>query len=165
MEKQLEQIQAKLDLILELLNKTQLRLDESEIDIEETSKDPREVKLEALYSLDDDKFIEDCLIGKSIAADVTLLQRYYLPADRHSIVKCSNNSVKYWLAGKWNKDIMSEYTKTILCKNLINCYLKVNSFERYENNMDRFIENQAYIKKLRTPKHQGNLMIAVMKLL
>lgn len=168
MEKRLEQIEIKIDKILELLQTGPLSCVKGVGEVncdEESQKEPREVKMETLYSLDDDKLIESCLIGKSAATDLKLIKKYYFPLDRYSITKCGSNSVKYWLGGKWNKDVLGEYTKTVLCKNLINCYLKVNSFERYENNMDRFIENQAHIKKLGTPKYQGSLMGAVMKLL
>lgn len=169
MEKRLEQIESKIDTILKLLQTGKVScikgVGGSEESNEEKIKEPREVKMETLYSLKDDKLIEGCLIGKSVNTDLKLLKKYYLTIDRASITKCGSSSVKYWLGGKWNKDVLGEYTKTVLCKNLINCYLKVNSFERYENNMDRFIENQAHIKKLGTPKYQGSLMAVVMKLL
>jgi hypothetical protein len=165
MEKRLKQIETKIDKILELLQTGQFKGVEGGDSDGDELKDPREVKMEGLYSLEHDKLIESCLIGKSIGTDLKLIKKYYFPLDRVSITKCGSNSVKYWLGGKWNKDILGEYTKTVLCKNLISCYLKVNSFERYENNMDNFIENQAHIKKLGTPKYQTNLMGAVMKLL
>lgn len=164
MEKRLQQIETKIDTILELLQTSKFKGVEGVDDLE-GGGEPREVKLEGLYSLEDDKLIENCLIEKSVNSDLKLIAKYYFPGGNRSITKCSGNSVKYWLGGKWNKDVLGEYTKTVLCKNLISCYLKVNSFERYENHMDRFIENQAHIKKLGTPKYQTSLMAAVMKLL
>lgn len=157
MEKKLEQIEKKIDKILEFLQINKLNY------IKENIKEPREVKLETLFSLDDDKFIESCLIKRSIDYDLKLIKKYYFPSDRYSIIKCKNQSIKYWLDGKWNKDILGEYTKSVLCKNLINCYLKINTYERYENNIDNFIENQTYIKKLGTLKYQNNLIKVIIK--
>lgn len=169
MDERLKQIEIKIDKILEILQTCGLReagvgevVEVEEVKVPQTV---REVKQEGLYSLEDDKLIESCLVGKSISSDLKLIRKYYFPLDKVSITKCGTNSVKYWLGKKWYKDVLGEYTKTVLCKNLISCYLKVNSFERYENNMDHFIENQAHIQKLKTPKYQGMLMQQVMKLL
>lgn len=118
-----------------------------------------------LYTKDNSKFIENCLTCHSLSADLKFLQMFYLEPGLYSVQKCSSNSVKYWLEGNWNKDILSEYTKTVMCKNMINAYLNINQFDKYENNMEVFFENQTHINKLKTPKYQASLMQQFMKLL
>lgn len=132
-------------------------------DVEE--KTIRDMKSDNLYTKENSKFIENCLTSHSVSADLKFLQKFYLKPGFHSVQKCSSNSVKYWLEGNWNKDILSEYTKTVMCKNMINAYLNVNQFDKYENNMEVFLENQTHINKLKTPKYQASLIQQFMKLL
>lgn len=135
-------------------------------DVEKTEdKKRRDMKSDNLYTKENSKFIENCLTSHSVSADLKFLQKFYLTPGLHSVQKHSSNSVKYWLDGSWNKDILSEYSKTVMCKNMINAYLNINQFDKYENNMDIFLENQTHINKLKSLKYQANLMQQFMKLL
>jgi hypothetical protein len=159
MDEKLNRIEEKLDLLLSLIKNNKVK-------VKDEVKKTRELKQENLLlnELDNNlKFVENCLISKSIISDIKLIKKFYLDNEKPSIEKSGKNGIRYWLAGCWNNDILNEYTKTVLCKNLITTYLFVNSFERYENNMDQFMENQDYIKKLRTPKYQNMIIQQLIK--
>ena len=72
-------------------------------------------------------------------------------------IRCKNNKkLEYWENNIWNSDIKK--LQDILSKNIQTCYLLVNNFNNYNNNIDVFMKNQNYILGLSDNKYKDKLI-------
>jgi hypothetical protein len=62
-------------------------------------------------------------------------------------------------------DVNGTYIKNVILNNIENCYLKVNIFDNYENNMEQFLKNQEHINKLSENKYKDNFLNKIIPLI
>jgi hypothetical protein len=88
-----------------------------------------------------------------------------IPKEYYPIRHIQKN-LQYWLNNKMNDDdVNGTYIKNVILNNIENCYLKVNIFDNYENNMEQFLKNQEHINKLSENKYKDNFLNKIIPLI
>jgi hypothetical protein len=91
----------------------------------------------------DTNIVKKCLEGNCIKSDLVLVKEMYfkenIPPIRYNI----NKNIEFMLNNGWKCDDVYLF-KTII-NNIKSCYLIVNNFDNYENNLEQFMKNQQYI--------------------
>ena len=81
-------------------------------------------------------------------------------------IKFYKKNFQYW---KNNTMIFDDenasYIKDTITQNIINCYLKVNTFENYINDSELFIKNQEYILKISSSKYKDKILKEIEKII
>jgi hypothetical protein len=62
-------------------------------------------------------------------------------------------------------DSNGTYIKNTVLKNIEQCYLKINIFENYTNDMDQFLKNQDHINKLREEKYKDKFLSKIISII
>ncbi len=119
----------------------------------------RELKVE-LFEIADD-FVIKCLEMGCMAGDIKLFRKMYVDdiPKEYIPIRHVKKRYQYWYQGRMvDDDTLGSYIKNTVVKNIESLYLKVNTYERYENNLDRFIQNQDYISKLKDEKYKITML-------
>ena len=81
-------------------------------------------------------------------------------------IKNYKKTFQYWKDNHMNNDDENAtYIKNIISTNLSNCYLKVNTFENYTNDINLFIKNQDYIISISTDKYKDKILKEILKII
>ena len=74
--------------------------------------------------------------------------------------------IQYWNDGHMiDDDSNANYVKNTVLKNIEECYLRVNTYDNYGNNMDQFLKNQDYIKKLSEQKYKDKFLLKIIEII
>jgi len=116
----------------------------------------------------DIKIIKDCLNMNNQAGDIKLFKKMYIeniPKEYYPIRHIQKN-LQYWLNNHMNDDDSNgTYIKNVIISNIENCYLSVNIFDNYSDNMEQFLKNQEHINKLSENKYKDNLLNKIISLI
>ena len=114
------------------------------------------------FDLNDD-IVRKLLERTNIQGDYEMFKLMYLNTDKnlYPIKKTLNNDYQYWYNEGWNSDI--DYIKSVLSSNLRHCYLKINIYDMYKENSDKFIKNQEHIDNLSDDKYLTKLIEYIYK--
>jgi hypothetical protein len=126
----------------------------------------KDLKIED-YDLDFD-FIQKCLHGQSMQNDLKIFKKIYIdnvPCGYYSI-RNIKKKYQYWLNGTMNNDDdHGTYIKDTLSSNIYNCYLKINNYDNYAEDIDQFVKNQEYILNLNEQKYKDKLFAQIIKII
>lgn len=150
-------------------------VDEEDIQIIEKSK--KKISIAKTYEYKDikkeffnieDKFVKDCLNMNNLSGDIKLFKKMYIeniPKEFYPIRHIQKN-FQYWLNNHMvDDDVSGTYIKSVILTNIENCYLKVNTFENYSENMEQFLKNQEHINKLSENKYKDNFLNKIISLI
>jgi len=116
----------------------------------------------------DIKIIKDCLNMNNQSGDIKLFKKMYIeniPKEYYPIRHIQKN-LQYWLNNHMNDDDSNgTYIKNVIISNIENCYLSVNIFDNYSDNMEQFLKNQEHINKLSENKYKDNLLNKIISLI
>jgi len=143
-------------------------VDEEDIQVIEKSK--KKIGITKTYEYKDikkeffnieDKFVKDCLNMNNLSGDIKLFKKMYIeniPKEFYPIRHIQKN-FQYWSNNHMvDDDVNGTYIKSVILTNIENCYLKVNTFENYSENMEQFLKNQEHINKLSENKYKDNFL-------
>ena len=126
----------------------------------------KDLKIEDL-NLDFD-FIQKCLHGQSMQNDLKIFKKIYIdniPCGYYSI-RNIKKKYQYWLNGTMNNDDdHGTYIKDTISSNIYNCYLKINNYDNYAEDIDQFVKNQEYILNLNEQKYKDKLFAQIIKII
>jgi hypothetical protein len=57
------------------------------------------------------------------------------------------------------------YIKNTIVQNIEDCYLNVNKYESYQDDIDQFINNQEYINKMSEQKYKERFLLKIIELI
>jgi hypothetical protein len=86
----------------------------------------------------------------TLSSDFNFFKKIFLEGktiDQYPIIY-NKRVFYYWLNNQWNEDTNCEYIINVILKTIKCFYYSVNTFENYQENMGKFLENQKHIKKL-----------------
>lgn len=142
----IENIENKIDNLLEMMLILNKRLSNIENNIKNIDNSTEEINIINILpqKFDIDKnIVKKCLEGNCIKSDLLLVKEMYfkenIPPIRYNI----NKNIEFMLNNEWKCDDVYLF-KTII-NNIKSCYLIVNNFDNYENNLEQFMKNQQYI--------------------
>ena len=130
------------------------------------NKNIRELKKEQ-YNLDEN-FVKQCLNSGSIEADIKIFKKIYIDniSKECYSIRHIRKKFQYWYNGSMKDDDSNcTYIKNTIIQNIEDCYLNVNKYESYENDIDQFINNQEYINKMSEQKYKEKLFLKIIELL
>ena len=126
----------------------------------------KDLKIED-YDLDFD-FVQKCLHGQSMQNDLKIFKKIYIdniPCGYYSI-RNIKKKYQYWLNGTMNNDDdHGTYIKDTISSNIYNCYLKINNYDNYADDIDQFVKNQEYILNLNEQKYKDKLFAQIIKII
>ena len=64
-----------------------------------------------------------------------------------------------------NDDENINYIKNTIVNNISQLYLKINSYEDYEDDIDLFLKNQEYILNMSSVKYKNRLIKEILKII
>ena len=150
-------------------------VDEEDIQVIEKSK--KKIGITKTYEYKDikkeffnieDKFVKDCLNMNNLSGDIKLFKKMYIeniPKEFYPIRHIQKN-FQYWSNNHMvDDDVNGTYIKSVILTNIENCYLKVNTFENYSENMEQFLKNQEHINKLSENKYKDNFLNKIISLI
>lgn len=111
-----------------------------------------------------DSIIKENLEKNNLSGDYEIFNLMYYKGTKESypIKKLSENKYQYWNNNEWKDDNL-DTIKTIIISNIRYCYLKVNKYDEYKENSDKFIKNQEHINKLSDNKYSNKLINYIFK--
>ncbi len=104
----------------------------------------------------DVKIVKECLEGNCTKSDIALVKEMYFKEDVIPIRYNINKNIECRINGDWKCDDV--YMFNTIVRNIKSCYLRVNNFDNYENNLDQFMKNQEYIMKIMTDDYLKNFV-------
>jgi len=125
----------------------------------------KEIKYE--YNDLDKAFIKSCLNMASIHGDIKIFRKIYIdnvPKEYYPI-RYMKKKFQYWANGSMNDDNNGEYIKNIIMKNIEQCYMSINIYENYTNNIEDFLKNQDHINKLSEHKYKDMFLIKIIEII
>jgi hypothetical protein len=126
-------------------------------------KDVKEESIELDYD-----FIKSCLESANIHNDIKIFKKIYIdniPKEYYPI-RHIKKKFQYWKDNHMNDDDSNgTYIKNTILKNIEYCYLKVNIYENYNNNIDQLLKNQEHINKLREEKYKDKLLLKIISII
>jgi len=154
------------DEMSDLKNKIDVKDEKIEKQKKKTNKNIREIKKEQ-YILDED-FVKECLDSGSLDADIKIFKTIYINniLKENYPIKCMRKKIQYWCNGHMNDDDSNgNYIKNTIVKNIEDCYLNVNKYESYQDDIDQFINNQEYINKMSEQKYKEKILTKILELI
>jgi len=116
----------------------------------------------------DDKIIKDCLNMNNLSGDIKLFKKMYIeniPKEFYPIRHIQKN-FQYWLNNHMvDDDCNGTYIKNVILSNIENCYLRINIYDNYSDNMEQFLKNQEHINKLSENKYKDNFLNKIISLI
>jgi len=126
----------------------------------------KEIKKEQ-YDLDED-FVKSCLNSGSIEGDIKIFKKVYinnLEKEQYPI-RYTRKKFQYWYNGSMKDDDSNcTYIKNTIVQNIEDCYLNVNKYESYQDDIDQFINNQEYINKMSEQKYKERFLLKIIELI
>ena len=126
----------------------------------------KDLKIED-YDLDFN-FVQKSLHGQSMQNDLKIFKKLYIdniPCGYYSI-RNIKKKYQYWLNGTMNNDDDNgSYIKDTISTNIYNCYLKINNYDNYAEDIDQFVKNQEYILNLNEQKYKDKLFAQIIKII
>lgn len=148
----------KLDIIINMLNRIDERISILETKVNSGNANSNIIEVKSQTFKLDEKFIIDCLEETSVNGDIKIIKKCYfdnIPINLYPI-RCKKN-LEYWHENEWKSD--SKYLAETLIQNLKSCYVSVNLFSNYQDNLDQFIKNQSYVlTELNSEKYKEKLL-------
>lgn len=123
------------------------------------SKGYKEIKIETFDI--PDEFVRRCLDMNCMAGDMKLFRKMYIEGVPKEFlpIRHIKKKFQYWLDGHMNDDDVSgTYIKNTIIRNIEILYLKVNTYENYLDNLDKFLYNQDYIGKMIEEKNKEKIL-------
>ena len=100
--------------------------------------------------------------------DLKIFKKIYIdniPCGYYSI-RNIKKKYQYWLNGTMNNDDdHGTYIKDTISSNIYNCYLKINNYDNYAEDIDQFVKNQEYILNLNEQKYKDKLFAQIIKII
>jgi hypothetical protein len=128
----------------------------------------KELKNEDFSLYFDFDFLKKCLHSTSINSDLKIFKKIYIddiPCGYYSI-RNIKKKYQYWLNGiMYDDDDNGTYIKNTITSNIYNCYLKINNYDNYADDLDQFIKNQEYILTLNDQKYKDKLFNHIIKII
>ena len=120
------------------------------------------------YTNLDYNFVKSCLDNTNIQSDIKIFKKIYIddvPKEYYPI-RHIKKKFQYWKDDHMNDDDSNgTYIKNIILKNIEKCYLNINIFENYTNDMDQFLKNQDHINKLREEKYKDKFLDKIISII
>lgn len=113
-------------------------------------------------------FLKDCLNLCSLQGDLRIFKKMYIDdvSKEFYPIRHIKKKIQYWLDNHMNDDdVNGTYVKNIIIKNIEDCYLSINIFDNYENNIDQFFKNQEHINKLSEEKYKDKLLNKIISII
>jgi len=116
----------------------------------------------------DYNFVKSCLDNTNIQNDIKIFRKIYIdnvPKEYYPI-RHIKKKFQYWNDDHMNDDDSSgTYIKNIVLKNIQKCYLQINIYENYTNDVDQFLKNQEHINKLREEKYKDSFLSKIVSII
>ncbi len=124
----------------------------------------RDVKIET-FELDE-TFIRKCMETNHLSGDVKMFQKMYLEnvSKEFFPIRHIKKTYQYWLNGHMNDDIGGSYIKNTVARNIEILYMKINTMDYYEGQIELFMNNQDHIGKLSDEKYKDKLLAKICQL-
>ena len=126
----------------------------------------KEIKKEN-YELDNN-FIKESLDMSNLNGDIQIFKKIYIdniPKEYYPI-RHIKKKLQYWFNNTMNDDDSEgTYIKNTILKNIEECYLKVNNYDNYIDNIDQFLKNQEHISKLREEKYKDKFLLKIISII
>jgi ribosomal protein L30E len=116
----------------------------------------------------DELFIKDCLNLCSLQGDLKIFKKMYIDGVSKEFypIRHIKKKLQYWLDNHMNDDDANgTYVKHIIIKNIEDCYLAINTFDNYKNNVDQLLKNQEHINKLSEEKYKDKLLNKIINII
>ena len=113
-----------------------------------------------------DNFIKECLCMSNIQGDIKMFKKMYIdniPKEFYPI-RHIKKKLQYWKDGHMIDDEQNYVINTII-KNIEECYLKINSYDSYTNDIDQFMKNQEHISKLSEVKYKEKILLKIIQII
>lgn len=153
--------------------KEELKINDYKIKTDKYKKNENNIEfkykeiIEETYNIDD-IFIKSCLDNGNILNDIKIFKKIYIdkiPKEYYPI-RHMKKKLQYWNNNHMNDDdINGTYIKNTILKNIEKCYLKVNIYDNYSNNMEQFLKNQDYINTLRDEKYKDKFLSKIISII
>ncbi len=123
----------------------------------ENIEDLKELKYE---ELDIDKSeVDKALLYLDYRSIVYIFRLIYKNKSNSSYVYplriTGKRSYEYYHNNKWNPDLYGHHSMNVICKNIQDLFLSINTMENY--NIEKFMANQAFIFKLSNDKYKKDI--------
>jgi hypothetical protein len=116
----------------------------------------------------DNNFVKSCLDSTNIQSDIKIFKKMYIdniPKEYYPI-RHIKKKFQYWCDNHMNDDDTNgSYIKNIILKNIEQCYLKINVFDNYTNDIDQFLKNQEHINKLSEEKYKDKFLSKIISII
>lgn len=190
LEERISNIENKYENILDYLEKIDNKINNRNIMVEEKKvKDVKEIKeiikkdyeqynivykknfyqeFTVKYFDIDQTLILECLHNHNIRSDIRIFKEMFIKnvCKEYYPIKNYKKTYQYWKDNHMNNDDENgTYIKNIITTNLANCYLKVNIFENYSNDINLFIKNQDYIINISSDKYKDKILKEIVKII
>lgn len=113
-------------------------------------------------------FVKDCLNSCSVNGDLKIFKKMYIDGVSKEFypIRHIKKKLQYWLEDHMNDDDLNgTYIKNTIIKNIEDCYLGVNTFDNYENDIDQFLKNQEHINKLSEEKYKDKFLTKIINII
>lgn len=118
------------------------------------------------YDLDEN-YIKKCLNDGSIDSDIKIFKKMYIenvPKEFYPI-RNIRKKLQYWNNGHMNDDITGNYIKDTIVGNIEKCYMAVNNYNEYQDNVELFIRNQEYINRMSEQKYKERFLMMIIDII
>ena len=116
----------------------------------------------------DESFVKECLTNTSLNDDIRMFKKMYIDgiSKEYYPIRHIKKKLQYWCDGRMiDDDSNGTYIKTILLKNIEECYFKINQYENYVNNIEQFLKNQEHISKLSEQKYKDKFLQKIIQII
>jgi hypothetical protein len=116
----------------------------------------------------DDTFVKECLNMANIKGDIKIFRKIYIdniPKEYYPI-RHIKKKYQYWYDGHMVDDETNgNYIKNTILKNIEECYLRINTYDNYLNDMEQFLKNQEHINKLSEQKYKDLFLKKIIEII
>jgi len=126
----------------------------------------RELKIEN-FDLDQE-FVKSCLLMNSINGDIRLFKRMYIDdvSKEYYPIRHIKKKFQYWINNHMEDDHTNgKYIKDVIIKNIETCYLKVNMYDNFLDNIEQFMKNQEHIDNITEQKYKDKFLMQITNIL
>lgn len=116
----------------------------------------------------DENFVKECLNVTNIKGDIKIFRKIYIdniPKEYYPI-RHIKKKYQYWYDGHMVDDETNgNYIKNTILKNIEECYLRINTYDNYLNDMEQFLKNQEHINKLSEQKYKDLFLKKIIEII